>query len=145
MTVVYSLVDAVERIQYHAGRVPGVKTAPVYPPETMSQFPFVVTYPARGVWNLRFDTMEGIHTVFTEFHVARGGLVNALRQAYPLHEPFINNLNGDYTLNGTVDTLFAGDPIIYSFGRLEWAGSNNQAEIHIGWRFEFRFKQISSV
>lgn len=113
---------------------PGVKAAPDQPAEAMSQFPFVVTYPASAVVTPMAGWSKSVATLYSEFHMGRSILPQNVEVCIAYYEPFLDALRDDITLAGTVDTI-VGD-IRATFGFLEWAG-----ETHVGWRFEIDIKQ----
>lgn len=137
-----SLSGAITRLQYHAGLLSGVKEVPTSPPESANEFPFVVTYPARGKFFNPSGWSKGLHTIFVEIHCARVILPAAVTQALAYVEAYPNLIMNDPTLNSTVDTIILSeedDGIPYTFGRLEWGGVQT-----IGVRFEVTVKIQSS-
>ncbi|HOA25576.1 MAG TPA: hypothetical protein PKI52_16315 [Aggregatilineales bacterium] len=113
---------------------PAVKAAPAQPTESMTQFPFVVTYPARARVTPMAGWTKSVVTLYTEFHMGRSILPRNVEVAIAYYEPFLDALRADITLGGSVDAI-VGD-IRAEFGYLEWAG-----EKHVGWRFEIDVKQ----
>lgn len=135
-----SLQSAIADIQAKALTLTGIKEAPAYAPEAINQFPFVVSYAARGTWTGQSGGWKkGIHTVITEIHIARGILPKAIETAMPYCESFPNKLWGDPKLSTTVDTI---NEIRYTFGFLSWGG---EKDVHIGWKFEIDMKIQSAL
>jgi hypothetical protein len=124
-----ALRDALARLQFHAGTLPGVKEAPVDPPESANQFPFAVSFVTAGSWHVESqDFSHALITFATEIHVARTNLPRDIQIALPLFEGFLRALLKDQTLNGNVDTI---GTVTFAFGRLEYGGIET-----IGWRFD---------
>lgn len=132
----YTPQDAIARIQTIARGLTGMVEAPEYPPENMMQFPFAMTYYRQGNTTLQMGWRKGLHTVFTEFHLARQLLPGTVKAAMPFYERFLAAIEDDPTLDGTVSTVIS--PILHTFGWLEYGSQDNK---HIGWRFEVTFKQ----
>lgn len=130
------LAAAIAEIQRIARGLAGIKEAPDEPPESMAQFPFVVTYPASGqVFPETAGARQDVATVFTEIHLSRQLLPRAVADALGYHESFPSALIANPTLNGQVSTIVF--PVRWSFGFLAWGG---EKEAHIGFRFEIDLK-----
>lgn len=125
--------EATTQLQTYA-KSAGCKSAPAEPTEQMGIFPFAVSYPARGTFQAD-DASSGrdLHTIFTEVHVNRNLIVQAVDYAKTILEAFAQLIKQNPTLNGTVDTVVY--PFIYTFGRLEWGSIQT-----IGFRFEITVK-----
>jgi hypothetical protein len=134
-----SLQLAIQDIQAKALTLSGMKEAPNYAPEAINQFPFTVTYPARGVWERHSDWKKGLHTVVTEIHIARQVLPKAIETAMTYENTFPNKIWSDPKLSNTIDTV---NEIRYTFGFLAWGG---ERDAHIGWRFEIDMKIQSAI
>lgn len=128
-----TLQDAIAAVQDVALTLSGIEEAPDYAPEGMMQFPFVVTYARKVDWTPMSDWKKGLHTIYSEIHVARIMLPRAIELAMPYNETFADGILSDPTLAGTVDTVLK---LRGTFGALPWAD-----ETHIGWRFEIDIKQ----
>lgn len=132
----YTPQDAIERIQAIARSLTGIVEAPNYPPESVNQFPFVLTYYRQGNTTLMSGWRKGLHTVFCEFHLARQILPATVQSAMPFYERFMAAIEADPTLGGRVSTIIS--PVNHTFGWLEYGSQDNK---HLGWRFELTFKQ----
>lgn len=132
----YAPQDAIARIQTIARGLVGMVEAPEYPPETMLQFPFALTYYRQGNTTLMSGWRKGLHTVFCEIHLARQLLPSTIKSAMPFYERFMAAIEDDPTLGGTVSTVVS--PINHTFGWIEYGDQGNK---HLGWRFEVTFKQ----
>lgn len=113
-----SLSGAIERIQYWAGQLDGIKSAPSKAPESANAFPFAVTYPESGSFDGQQGWQKGLHVLVTEIHCARFLLPEAIAKALPYVSSFPDLLFQEPQLNGEVDTIVG--PITYKFGYLEW-------------------------
>jgi len=142
-----SLTTAIAAMQALAGDIVGVKGAPTYPPESINQFPFAVTYPGFGEWELMGAAWsQDFHELITEIHLSRVNLPTAVSAALPYYERFRNALAADPTLGGAVLTIHGQDqPIRYEFGFLDWTSNKGRPEKHIGWRFKIRVKIHSTL
>jgi hypothetical protein len=132
--------DAIARVQAIALGLSGMKEAPDYPPESVNQFPFAVTYYRTGEITMEAGWMKAVYTLFCELHFARQVLPLAVAKAMPYHNTMLAALQADPTLNGTVSTVVS--PVLTTFGVLEYGGPEN---IHIGWRFTITVKQETVI
>lgn len=88
--------------------ITGIKAAPDYPPESVSAYPFVLTYPSGG--NLEWEPgliFKGLHQITCELHFDRAVLPKAIKTMIPFIKKFADALKVDPTLGGTVDTVVA--------------------------------------
>lgn len=130
-----SLAAAIAQVQTYVSALPGIKSAPTDPPESANQFPFSVTYAVRGSFNFESAGWGiGLHQIVTEVHLARQSLPQAVAQALPYFESFVDVLIANPTLNDTVTTL---NLVEYQFGRLEYGGVET-----IGWVFTLSVKLL---
>ena len=127
-----SLGDTVVEFQQTVRKkVSGIKTAPDYPPEKASDFPFLVTYPGDGLLN--WDTTEqfiGLHTIVVEFHIARKDLPFDVQSALVFAESIPNALYAGFK-DDSISTPQTFGAISYTFGALSWAGQDT-----VGFRWE---------
>lgn len=132
-----SYAGALRALQAHARALPGVLDAPDNVPESAILFPFAVTYPRSGTLIRNTDTLKGLHVVYTEIHVDRSLLPEAIETAQGYITSFANRVLNDPTLGDNVNTLQVSNesPITYEFGRLEWGTTKT-----IGVRFIITFK-----
>lgn len=133
-----TLHDAITKIQGLVGAVSGIRSAPVNAPESANVFPFAVCYPESGTWEIAGTWKKGLHTVVLEVHVQRRELPRDVSAALQYGETIVNTLFKNPALAGVVDTI--KNPIVYSFGYLEWAGQQT-----LGWQFRIKFKQESEI
>ena len=133
-----TLTDAIAAIQPIALTVSDgtttVTAAPNDPKEAIAEFPFVVSYPAKGTLELEtYGPGKDKHIIYTELHLSRNVLNEAVAKAKLYLEDFAAKIKADTTLSGASDTIVW--PIPYTFGSLDWAGEN-----HLGFRFEITVK-----
>lgn len=135
-----TLQEAIEALQAAAGAVEGVKFAPDYPPEQMSDFPFVVTYPV----NVKLhqgptEMITYLYDIRIELHITRVWLENDIYTALPYAESIPNAiytcLNDNATAQGDVNG---------SFGALGW-GEGDTAVPTIGFQWTFSQVKIQKV
>lgn len=91
-----------------AETITGIKAAPDYPPESVSAYPFVLTYPSGG--NLEWEPgliFKGLHQITCELHFDRAVLPKAIKTMIPFIKSFADKIKADPTLGGTVDTIVA--------------------------------------
>lgn len=111
----------------------GMKQAPDYPPEKLSDFPFTVTYQYTGKAEGRglgaILTQER-HTIVAEVHVQRKELASDVKKVVPYFQLLKTALKADPTIGGEVDIV---QEIRYRLGALAWESTvpNN-----FGYRFE---------
>lgn len=127
---------AIERVQWHLGRLSGVKQAPDYPPESMSQFPFGLAYLRDGNATFEAGWIKDVYTIVCELHFARQVLPADIAKAMPYNRLMLTALHGDPTLNGTVDTIIS--PVEWRFGLLTYGADVDR---HLGWRWAITVKQ----
>ena len=130
-----SIVSAMTQIQTVARSLTGIKSAPAQVTDSTSAFPFVITFPRRVESTAQNTFDKSVFTVFTEIHVARGIVGDAIVTGAGLYEDLRDALNADPTLAATVDTIVY--PIVATFGELEWG---TPAVKTVGWRLEITFK-----
>jgi len=120
-----ALQSAIEAIQDAVLTVAGIKNAPDYAPDSVSNYPFVIAYPDNGVWKWgTAGAKTGLHNVTVELHVSRNDLTFALKELDLYVETVPDAIMSDATLAGTVDT-FGGDEeiaITYQYTAFEYAG-----------------------
>ena len=129
-----SLDNAIKKIQAYAESLEDIQAAPAAPIESLSVYPYCVTYPATGTLKPEAVAAErDIHTIYSEIHINPVLIAEAVPLAIRLLKDFGALLKASPTLDGTVDSIIY--PIRYTFGRLEWSN-----ETHIGFRFEIDLK-----
>lgn len=134
--------DAIRQVQLYISTLPGVKGAPQYPPEQLSDFPFSVCYPGDGMWVFgpALDK-RGLHNIVVEIHTGRKTLPESVKAVINFVEDvpnlLMNKLQQDNKWNSTIDTFGA---ISYTFGPLGW----NDAPT-IGWRFRIEAVKMQST
>ncbi len=127
-----TLQDAISQAQLYARTLAGIKGAPAYAPEQMSDFPFCVAYSGGGTWEFGAGQQKkGLHTIVLELHVARknlpGDIAAAMAYSDSIPALLMSKLLTDNKWNGTVDTFGS---IRYTFGPMGWNGAKT-----IGFRF----------
>ena len=129
--------DAIEAIQAKAAALAGMRAAPNYAPDSISAFPFAVSYPEGGSvetqsagWHIMF------HTIITEIHVSRKDMPRDLAQVIPYVETFVNALASDPQLNNEVTTIGPGR-ITWRFTGFTYLDKTET----VGWRFIIPIKQ----
>jgi hypothetical protein len=112
-----TLTDIIDTIQSAVAAVEGIRYAPDAPPESVSVFPFVTTYPASGGWAPEtFDGGKSEHQVVCELHIARKDLPRNISEALGYAD----------TIPAVIWALFGGDTSVtatrYDFTAMEWGG-----------------------
>lgn len=111
-----TLTDAITQIQTIVGAISGIKQAPIYPPEKMSEFPFAIAFPGAGtITTESAGTKRGLHQISLEIHTARKNMAQDVETVIGYGETVANAILGNLTLNGSVDTV---NGISYEFGPL---------------------------
>lgn len=130
-----ALRDAIIDIQQKALNLSGVKRADDDPPESMSEFPFAVSYVVSGVVPMGSHGFSNyLHVIFCEIHIARTILADSISRAMPYIESMALALINDPTLGDTVQSV---NEISYEFGELKWGEDS-----HIGVRFSITVKTV---
>ena len=109
--------DAIERIQYHARLVSGIRAAPdnVDLPAANHEV-FAFTYLKDGEMGVEAHSQgRDIHNLETQITYTGGDALNIEKHAEAALEAFVNLLRGDPLLNSKVDTI--DFPIRYSVSR----------------------------
>jgi hypothetical protein len=132
-----TLPEVIDYVQSLMRDLPGIEEAPDEPPESMNQFPFVVTLPRTGTITRESPEMQGIYTIYVQVHVGQQVLPRAIETAIPYGDSIPQALWADPKLGGNVSTI---QEVRFTFGGLEWG-----TEKHIGYRFEVDFKMRTAV
>lgn len=129
-----NIADVIANLQSKWLALPEVQAAPAQAPESLTVFPFAVTYERSGVLQLRSHGWAQIlpNVLFSELHIGRALLPQAIALAQSLRDPFLKAIMADPQLGNFVDTT---QNISWDFGRLEWG----QAQT-IGYRFTIPMK-----
>ena len=114
--------------------VSGIREAPDYPPEQLSDFPFAVAFPGEGThqFSVTGERMF-LGNVILELHVSRVDLPLAVQNSIGFGDTIPNALmkftvtSGSLPLNGTCDTF---ESIAQTFGELGWGDTQT-----LGYRF----------
>lgn len=119
------------------GAVTGIKEAPDYAPEQLSDFPFAVAWPGEGTHGSGVvGERKFIGNVVLEVHVSRVDLPVAIQNVIGYGDTIPNALlkfmitPGGLPLNGAADTF---EDIQQTFGELNWGDTPT-----IGYRFTIR-------
>lgn len=115
-----TVLSAVKGLAAIVRAVSGVRAAPDYPPDQMSEYPFAVTMARAG----RFDfgvagESKGLHDLVVQLHIARKDLPVDVQAAMGYSDSVPLAIMGDVTLGGNVSTF---QRISYEFGEMEYAG-----------------------
>jgi hypothetical protein len=116
------------------GAVSGIREAPDYPPEQLSDFPFAVAFPSEGTHQFGVPGERlFLGNVVLEVHVSRVDLPTAVQNSIGFGDTIPNALMaftataGALCLNGTADTF---ENITQTFGELNWGDTQT-----LGYRF----------
>ena len=134
--------DAIVKIQAIARALSGMKEAPDDARGAMNAYPFAVSYPGTGNFNISPATnMQGIHELITEMHVAsETDLQQAIKHVQSFIGPFANDLLNDPTLGGTISTMVTGadgPPVSYTFVSGNYNGIKT---IALRWRIKVKMQ-----
>lgn len=134
------LEDAVAAVARLVGTIPGLRGSPTEPPEKITTFPFSITYPLLGEWEVRSrGNKVGLHTIAIEIHTARKDLPRDIQAVTPFGELVSAKLQHydnvrlpDQAGNPTCSAVLA---LRYVFGQLGYVTLST-----IGYRFELDIK-----
>ena len=133
-----SLSDAIKQVQIIVAGVSGVKQAPQYPPEKMSEFPFAIAFPGSGTFTPDASgTKRGLHRITLEIHTARKNMAQDVAAIIDYGESISSALLNNLRLNSTVDTI---NQIAYEFGPLGY-----DSVLTIGFTFSIDVKIINAL
>jgi len=128
-----ALRDAIVSLQSKALSLPGIKEAPIDPPESANQFPFAISYVRAGTWHIESSGFSHAQVqLVTELHGARTLLPTDIQTMLPFFEQFLRKLLADQTLGGAVDNIGNVD---FSFGVMEYGVQGGVPIQTIGWQF----------
>lgn len=126
--------EIIQAVMDIVGQVSGIREAPDYPPEQLSDFPFAVAFPGEG--DHRFGVPGErlfLGSVILEIHVSRVDLPVAVQNAIGFGDTIPNALMkfvktpGALPLNGAADVF---EDILQTFGELNWGDTQT-----LGYRF----------
>jgi hypothetical protein len=121
LQIIQAIMDAVAQVS-------GIREAPDYPPEQLSDFPFAVAFPSEGTHNFGVvGERMFLGNVILEVHVSRVSLPLAVENSIGFGDTIPNKLMTDPTLGGTCDTF---ENIAQTFGELNWGDTQT-----LGYRF----------
>jgi hypothetical protein len=130
-----TLTDAIEQVQVIVGAISGIKRAPHYPPDKMSEFPFAIAFPGVGVFTPDAGAKRGLHQITLEIHTARKNMAQDVANIINYAESVSDALLANPRLNSTVDTI---NQISYQFGPLGY-----DSVLTIGYTFTIDVKIIN--
>lgn len=110
------------------GSVSGIREAPDFPPEQLSDFPFAVAFPGEGTH--KFGVVGErmfLGNVVLELHVSRVDLPVAVQNSIGFGDTIPNKLMANPTLNDTADVF---ENVTQTFGELNWGDTQT-----LGYRF----------
>jgi hypothetical protein len=126
--------QVIQAIMDIVAQVSGIREAPDYPPEQLSDFPFAVAFPSEGTHYFGVvGERKFIGNVILEIHVSRVSLPNAVENSIGFGDSIPNALMaftktaGALPFNGTADTF---ESIAQTFGELNWGDTQT-----LGYRF----------
>jgi hypothetical protein len=137
--------DVVMQIQDAMGALPGMKSAPDYPPESIDMFPFTVAYEGAGTWELSAGQKRWIGDVIVELHMARKDLPRDVAKAAYYSDKVPNAILKEFTsdlLGGTTEaiTSIKSSGIVFmQYNTAQGAGE------HLGIIYSVNIKLISSI
>jgi hypothetical protein len=131
-----TLTDAIEQVQAIVGAISGIKRAPHYPPDKMSEFPFAIAFPASGTFTADAGGVKrGLHRITLEIHTQRKNLARDVAAVIDYGESVSSALLNNLRLNNTVDTI---NQIAYEFGPLGY-----DTVVTLGYTFTIDVKIIN--
>ena len=117
-----SIDDALLEIVREIKNVRDIRRVPDTPPESNDQFPFVVVYPASGVFQKESAGWSiALHNINIELHVARKDLPRDFTKIVTLYDRLPNQLESGLE-NSRFTAITTWGNISYEFGTLQWAG-----------------------
>ena len=130
------------QVQTYMRSLSGIRTAPAYPPDSASAFPFCVTFPETGIIEIGPpEVLTALHNITIEIHVGRKDLPKDIEAVIGFAETIPNllvkKLKDDSYWNNTITTF---TNITYTFGPLEWGGIGT-----IGFRFSVNGVKIKTT
>ena len=126
-----TLAQVIERVATVVASVPGIRSAPIAPPEQMNVFPFGVVFPADG--DNTFGTPGerlALDAIAVELHVARKDLPRDVQGALPFVDSIPDALMSDMVNTQWANTIDTFESISWTFGPLGWGGMDT-----LGFRF----------
>lgn len=125
--------QVIQAVMDIVGAVTGIREAPDYPPEQLSDFPFAVAFPGEGTHSFGVPGERlFLGNVILEVHVSRASLPLAVENVIGFGDTIPNALMnftaaGNLPLNGTCDTF---ENVTQTFGELNWGDTQT-----LGYRF----------
>ena len=132
-----TLQAAIAATQVIVAAVTGIKQAPAYAPEQISEFPISIAYAGQG--RVEFGPgggMKALRSIVIEIHVSRLDLPRDLQEVMGYADSVPSALLADPTLGGTCSTF---ESIDYDFGPLGYGSMET-----IGFRFIIQNVKILS-
>ena len=102
------------------GAMTGVKQAPEHPPESLPDFPFIVSYYVRGSFDYSATGLViGLHTVHADVHLGRVSLPHDEEFARPFILRGLTAIAGNLKMNSTCEHCYLTE---YEYGEIGYAG-----------------------
>lgn len=101
-----SITEAIKDIQNTISGIAGIRSAPEYPPEDATAFPFVVAYAGSGEFRTGEPAgmLKYLGSIIVDLHVARKDLPRDAERAMTYHESIPSDILKDTTLGGNIST-----------------------------------------
>lgn len=120
-------------LQSMAQKIEGIKAAPLKIVESAQQFPFAMSFPRNGTFDLLGGWNKYINTVYLDIHCSRTLLEQTLEKDVPFLEKIGAALQADPTIGGSGATIVS--PVRWEFGKLTIGTTET-----IGYRFIIQVK-----
>ena len=133
-----TLQDAVEALQTVLGTVSGIRSAPLYVPDSIGDYPIAISAPNAG--EVVFEAERGrlaLHEIVTWVLVAQVGTEYSLEAVIPFADRIPAAVGADITLGGVVSTIGG---VSYTFGEVQVGQVK-----YIGFTFRWRGVKIRNA
>lgn len=133
-----TLKDAVEALQGKLAGVSGIRSAPLYAPDSIGEYPIVISAPNAG--EIVFEAEKGrlsLHELVTWVLVAQVGTEYSLEAVIPFADSIPAKVGEDITLGGVISTIGS---VVYTFGEVQVGQVK-----YIGFTFRWRGVKIRNA